>query len=77
VSEFIHKAFHDVSWREFRRINWKKYLSRKVLILTVFAIAGAIIGQHIHAWYVSKTAELTFGTIAEHLLFEIPIAEEV
>jgi hypothetical protein len=46
-----------------------------VIILSIFAIAGGIIGQHVHAWFVSKGAEIAFGTIAEHLLFEIPVEE--
>lgn len=76
MSKFIHRTFHEISWKEFRRIHWKKYLTRKVIVLTSFAIAGGIAGQYIHAWFVSKTAELAFGTVVEHLLFEIPVLEE-
>jgi hypothetical protein len=76
VSEFIHKAFHDISWKEFRRIHWRRYFTRKVVILGTFAIAGGIAGHYVHAWFINKGAEIAFGTIAEHLLFEIPITEE-
>lgn len=58
-----------------KRIHWKKYLTRKVIILTLFVAAGYAAEHYLHIWFAGKGAELAFGTILEHTLFEVPIEE--
>jgi hypothetical protein len=55
------------------RIHWRKYLTRKVFILSGFVIAGLSAEHYLHLWFCGKGAELALGTILEHTLFEVPM----
>jgi len=55
------------------KIHWKKYLTRKMFILAVFAVAGYTIEHVFHIWFLGKGAEFAVATIVEHTIFDIPM----
>ncbi len=71
----IRKTIHTITHKDFRRIHWRKYLTRKVIILTAFGLVGVYTEHVLHLWFLGKGGELAIGTVIEHLLFEIPIEE--
>jgi hypothetical protein len=71
----IKKNIHTIKFADLRRIHWKKYLTRKVFILALFGAAGYTLEHYWHIWFAGKGGELAFGTVVEHLLFEVPVEE--
>jgi hypothetical protein len=57
------------------KIHWRKYLTRKVIILAVFAVAGYAAEHYLRLWFAGKGAELALGTVLEHTFFEVPMEE--
>lgn len=60
---------------DFRKIQWRKFISRKIIVLAIFGMAGYFIEHHLHLWYAGKGGEVAFGTILEHTLFGVPVEE--
>lgn len=38
MGEVVRKHFKTLSAKDFRRIHWRKYLTRKVIILSLFGM---------------------------------------
>ena len=57
------------------KINWKKFISRKIIILAVCAAIGYSLEHYLHLWFAGKGGELALGTVVEHLFFEVPVEE--
>lgn len=60
---------------DIKRVHWRKYLSRKVAILAVVSVAGYALEHYFHIWFAGKGGEIAFGTVIEHLFFEVPVVE--
>ena len=60
---------------DFRRIHWRKFISRKVIVLAVFGAAGYAAEHYLHIWFAGKGGEIMFGTIIEHILFGVPVED--
>jgi len=58
-----------------RRIHWRKFITRKVVVLALFGAAGYAAEHYLHLWFAGKGGEVMFGTILEHILFEVPVEE--
>lgn len=57
------------------KIHWKKYITRKVIILSLFVLGGTALAHYLHLWFLDKGAELALGTLMEHLFFDVPMEE--
>lgn len=60
---------------DIKRVHWRKYLSRKIVILTIFGMAGYALEHYCHIWFAGKGGEIAFGTVIEHLFLEMPVVE--
>ena len=75
MGKILHKCVADIVFKDLRRIHWRKYITRKVIILGVFGIVGYYIEHAFHVWYAGKGGEIAIGTVIEHILFEVPVEE--
>lgn len=61
------------------RIHWKKYLERKVIVLSALCLSTFIMETYFHMPHVMPVIhsfhDLTIGVLAEHLLFGIPLED--
>ena len=62
--------------RDIRCIHWRKYITRKIVILTVCAAGGFIAEHYLKIWWLGKGGELLFGSVFEHIAFEVPLLEK-
>jgi len=60
---------------DFRKIHWRKFVSRKIVVLVIFGAAGYAIEHYLHLWFAGKGGEIAFGTLLEHILFGVPVEE--
>lgn len=76
MGEIVRKHFKHLNAAELRHIHWRKYLTRKVVILTIFGALGYMAEHYLHLWFAGKGGEIALGTVIEHVLFEVPVETE-
>ena len=57
------------------KIHWRKYMTRKVIILACFVVASTCVNTYMHFALLDHAHELAMGTLFEHLIFGIPMEE--
>jgi hypothetical protein len=58
---------------DFRHVHWRKFITRKVIVLAIFGAIGYAAEHYLHLWFAGKGGEIAFGTIIEHTFFEVPM----
>lgn len=54
-----------------RTINWRPYLTRRVLIVAGFSMLGYGIEHIAHVYWAGKGGELLIGAVLGHCLLEV------
>ncbi len=62
---------------DIKRIHWRKYLSRKIIILAICGVAGYAVEHYLHIWFAGKGGEVAIGAVLDHLFLEVPVIEEM
>lgn len=72
AKQSARKIIHN----ELRRIKWRHLFERKVLICLAFVGIAHLLGQHYHWVVISQTKGILVASIADHILFGVPVFEE-
>jgi hypothetical protein len=67
------RGIHNITREEFQRIHWRKFFTRKVIIIGSFAVIGFVLEHYTHLYFAGRGGEIAFGAVVEHFLFGIPL----
>lgn len=52
-------------------INWRAYITRRVIVVTVFSAIGYTLDYYAHMHAAGKGSELLVGAVIGHILLEV------
>jgi hypothetical protein len=57
------------------KVHWRKFVERKVIMLTCVVVISPYLSEYLHLHLFNHIHELALGTLCEHLVFGVALEE--